>query len=252
MPTSLNNVVGVFAHPDDETIMLGGTLAMLHAYGVNTHIVCATRGEGGEMGDPPVVSARPELGEARERELRCALNHLGVRSLTLLGYRDPEVGPENTLSPFAADFDTLVDQIGALLREKEADIVVAHGPDGEYGHPAHKLIHRATREAIAHHAPGIPFYSVAATVPGVEDHLWNKSRAAQFVLDITPWAARKVAAMECHITQHALFKRRRKLQHVRDALRPFESFYCEWPETNGQLPVDGFANLLQEAGATSP
>lgn len=251
MPTSLENVIGVFAHPDDETIMLGGTLAMLHRRGIHTHIICATRGEGGEMGDPPRVTERAALGAVREQELRCALAHLGVSNLTLLDYVDPEVGPDNTLSPFDADFDTLVDQIGATLRRVKAGVVLAHGPDGEYGHPAHKLIYRATHEAVVRHAPGVPFYSVAATVPGIEDHLWNTSRTAQLVLNIEPWASHKIAAMECHITQHALFKRRRKLQHVREALRAFESFYREWPATNGQQPDDEFAALMRSAGAST-
>ncbi len=61
---TLQHVLGVFAHPDDETIMAGGTLACLGARGLTTHVASATRGEGGEAGQPPVVptgatSARP-------------------------------------------------------------------------------------------------------------------------------------------------------------------------------------------------
>ena len=253
--TQLQQVVGIFAHPDDETIMLGGTLALLGQAGVQAHIICATRGEGGEMGEPPLVADRAQLGDVREAELRCALGHLGGASLTLLGYIDPEVGPDNTLAPFEADFDTLVAQLGrqiaALIPDPATGCVIAHGPDGEYGHPAHKLIYRATREAVARFMPDVALYSVAAQVSGVDDHLWNTSRTAQLVLDITPWAKAKIAAMECHRTQHALFKRRRKLERVRDALRHYESFYRESPHTNGQPPADAFAVLLRDSGAVN-
>ncbi|GAB4571467.1 MAG: N-acetyl-1-D-myo-inositol-2-amino-2-deoxy-alpha-D -glucopyranoside deacetylase [Anaerolineae bacterium] len=249
---SLHHVLGIFAHPDDETIMLGGTLAMLHARHVQTHLTLATRGEGGELGEPPVVPDRALLGAVREQELRCATARLGVTSLHLLGYIDPEVGLENTLRPFDADFEELVTRISTIIGEVRADVVLAHGPDGEYGHPAHQLIYRAVRAAVESHAPHVPFYSVAANVPGIEDHLWNTSRTAHLALDISPWAAAKIAAMECHRTQHALFKRRRKLAHVRDALRRTESFYREWPATNGRPPDDAFAALLRDCGAYRP
>ncbi len=253
-PSPLETLVGVFAHPDDETIMAGGTLAMLAEHGVRAHIVCATRGEGGDMGVPPLVAARAQLGAARESELRCALTHLGAPGLTLLGYTDPDVGPENILSPFEADFETLVKQIGAEITARIPDpargVVLAHGPDGEYGHPAHQLVYRATREAVARCAPEVPFYTVAAAVNGLDDHLWNTSRPAHFVLDITPWAEAKIAAMECHRTQHDLFLRRRKLTRVRDALRRYESFFRESPPAHDTPPEDGFAALLRIAGAT--
>ncbi len=253
LPNPILSVVGCFAHPDDETVMAGGTLALLAARGVRTHVICATRGEGGETGEPPLVTDRALLGAVREAELRCALAALGVGGLTLLDYVDPDVGPDNTLSPFTADFDALVSRIAAALRAAEADVVLAHGPDGEYGHPAHRLIHAATAAAVARlQDRAVCFYSVAAAVPGIDDHLWNTSRMAHLALDITPWAAAKLAAMECHATQHALFKRRRQLRHVREALRRTESFYREWPVVEDGSPEDGFAALLRTAGAVVP
>jgi LmbE family N-acetylglucosaminyl deacetylase len=248
----LENLLGVFAHPDDEAIMVGGTLALLHERGVRTHVVCATRGEGGEMGEPPVVADRSQLGAAREAELRCALVPLGVASLTLLDYVDPEIGPEGDLRPFEADFERLVAQIAHLIAATQADVILAHGPDGEYGHPAHRLIYRATRAAVERSVPGTPLYSLMATVPGLDDHIWNKTRLAHLALDITPWAEAKIAAMECHISQHALFRRRRKLKTVREAVRLIESFYREWPNSGDATPDDPFATLLREAGAQTP
>jgi len=248
----ITSVLGVFAHPDDETIMAGGALAMLHTRGVPTHLVCATRGEGGERGDPPVVADQAALGPAREAELRCAAGELGVTSLTLLGYVDPVVGPDGELSPFAADFDELAARIADLIAGCRAAVVLAHGPDGEYGHPAHRLIHRAVLAAVQTYAPATLFYSVAAGVPGIEDHLWNASRTAHLALDIDPWLAAKIAAMLCHRSQHALFKRRRGLARVEDAPRHVESFYREWPPAGDGPPEDAFADLLRAAGAVTP
>lgn len=247
--TALRRVLGIFAHPDDETVLVGGTLALLHERGVQTHVMCATRGEGGESGDPPVVTDRRYLGEAREAELRRAADALGITTLTLLDYVDPTIGPEDTMYAFTHDEATLVARLAHLIDNSRPDVVLSHGPDGEYGHPGHQLLYRATRQAVLQHAPDVLHYSICATVPGIEDRIWNASRDAHLVLDITPWAEQKVAAMEAHVTQHALFKRRRKLQTVREALRSVESFYREHPATNGLRPDDQFAALLQEAGA---
>jgi len=81
------------AHPDDETIWCGGTLALLAAKGVAVHLAALTRGEGGDVGEPP-LSERDGLGDVREREMVCAAGKLGARSLTFLGYIDPTVGPD--------------------------------------------------------------------------------------------------------------------------------------------------------------
>lgn len=247
---TLQHALCLFAHPDDETVLAGGAIALLSAHGIRVHLACATRGEGGETGDPPVVADQSLLGGVRERELRCAAAQLGIDAITLLGYVDPVIGEGDALHAFDADFDTLVDQIATLIAETEADLVLSHGPDGEYGHPAHKLMFRATQAAVGKRAdPDLLFYSIAASVPGTEDRLWNASRPAHYWLDILPWAAQKIAAMECHRSQHALFKRRRKLATVREALRRTESVYREWPGTNGAPPTDQFAALLQQVGA---
>lgn len=244
-----HHVLGIFAHPDDETIMAGGTIALLQEQGVAVHLLIATRGEGGEAGEPPVVDDRSSLGAVREAELRCAAEALGAASVDVLGYIDPDVGPNEELGAFEADFETLVGQIAAAIVETGAEAVLSHGPDGEYGHPAHKLIYRATAAAVSRHTPDVVHYTVAAAVPGTEDRLWNESRPAHLVLDITPWQEAKIAAMACHVTQHALFKRRRKLKTVREAVRLTEPYYREWPSVNGGGPDDWFTQLLQAHGA---
>lgn len=248
---TLRSVVCFFAHPDDETVLAGGMIALMAQQGIPVHVVCCTRGEGGELGEPPVVPRRDLLGAAREAELRCAVKALGA-SLTLLDYADPLIGPDDALMPFEAEFDTLARQFVDIARKRQASLVLTHGSDGEYGHPAHQLVHRAALRGTSHALPDTLVYTVAALVPSIEDRLWNKSEPAHLALDIRPWAEAKVAAMECHVSQHALFKRRKNLQTVREALRTVESCRRSWPDTHGEPPQDEFARLLRTAGAWEP
>ena len=168
------SVVGFFAHPDDETILAGGMMALLVQQGVPVHVVCATRGQGGETGEPPVVDDRRDLGGVREAELRCAMQQLDV-SVSVLDYVDPTIGPDDVLYAFEADFETLARQFADLARQRQATVVLTHGTDGEYGHPAHQLVNRAVLAGIQHFLPSALVYSVAANVPSIEDRLWNQS-----------------------------------------------------------------------------
>lgn len=248
---TLRSAVCYFAHPDDETMLAGGLIALLVQQNIPVHVVCATRGEGGELGEPPVVRTQSELGAAREAEVRCAVKKLGA-TLTILDYIDPVIGPDEALYPFAADFDSLARQFMDIARQQGASLLLTHGSDGEYGHPAHQLVNRAVLAGVRHLMPGTLVYSVAALVPNIEDRLWNQSEPAHFALDIRPWADKKLAAMECHVSQHALFKRRKQLRTVREALRTIESVRRQWPDTHGELPDDDFARLLRTAGAWTP
>ncbi|MCS6883691.1 MAG: PIG-L family deacetylase, partial [Chloroflexaceae bacterium] len=136
------------AHPDDETILCGGTLALLSARGVAVHVVCLTRGEGGELGEPPLTT-REQLGAVREQELVCAVQALGGKSLTFLGYIDPPIGPDGTLSAPEHNPVMLAGQIVNCIQQFRPDVVLTHGSNGEYGHPAHVLMHAMTRAAVA-------------------------------------------------------------------------------------------------------
>ena len=145
--------MAVFAHPDDETFGIGGTMARYGADpGVRLVLVCATRGEAGEISDPKL--ATPErLGEVREQELRCACGLYGVSALHFLGYRDSGMAgtPENR-DPRAlamANADEAVGRIVALIRQERPHVVVTHDETGGYGHPDHIAVHHHTKAAFA-------------------------------------------------------------------------------------------------------
>lgn len=145
-------LMAVFAHPDDESFGSGGTLARYGADpDVRVVLVCATRGEAGEISDPTL--ATPEhLGEVREKELRCACQMLGVDNVVLLDYRDSGMAgtPEN-LDPRAlamADFDEAVGKVTAHIRRERPDVVVTFDESGGYGHPDHIAIHHHTKAAF--------------------------------------------------------------------------------------------------------
>jgi N-acetyl-1-D-myo-inositol-2-amino-2-deoxy-alpha-D-glucopyranoside deacetylase len=147
------SLMAVFAHPDDESFGIGGTLARYGTDpGVRVVLVCATRGEAGEISNPELASSE-RLGEVREQELRCACRTLGVEDLFFLDYRDSGMaGTAENEDPRAlaqADFDEAVGKIVAHIRREQPDVVVTFDENGGYGHPDHIAIHHLTKAAFA-------------------------------------------------------------------------------------------------------
>ncbi len=208
------NVLAFFAHPDDETMLSGGILALLAENGAQVHYLSATRGEGGETGEPPLCT-REELGRVREQELVCAVQALGGRSLTFLGYTDPTVGPGEELYPYTENLTMLAGQVDASIRQFGIQAILTHGSNGEYGHPAHRLTYQAALVAVESYtitdAGKKPpsFYTVAAIYPEhPRPRLANPDDPADLVVDVSAARPRKERAALCHRTQHALFVRR--------------------------------------------
>lgn len=139
-------LLAVFPHPDDESMGLGGTLAKYAAEGVDTHLVCATRGErgwGGAEDENPGLAA---LGQIREAELRCAAEQLGLQSVTFLDYIDGDVDQ--------ADPAEVIAKIVAQVRRIRPQVVVTFGPDGNYGHPDHIALAQYSAAALVCAADG--------------------------------------------------------------------------------------------------
>jgi LmbE family N-acetylglucosaminyl deacetylase len=130
----------VLAHPDDESLGLGGSLAHYAAQGVGTYVVTATRGERGRFFNQSVRPGDEQVGQVRERELRAAAKELGVSAVELLGYGDQQLD--------AADPAEAIGRIVAHLRRIRPQVVVTFGPDGAYGHPDHIAISQLTTGAV--------------------------------------------------------------------------------------------------------
>lgn len=145
------SILGVFAHPDDEQLM-SGLLAKSGADGVRTGLVCATKGEEGEIADDSLATAE-NLGNVREDELRAAAAILGVRYLWFLDYCDSGMAgtPQNDdlLSFHNADEHEAVGKIVQIVRDFKPAVMVTFDPSGGYGHPDHIKISRLATAAFA-------------------------------------------------------------------------------------------------------
>ena len=215
-----SRVMFVHAHPDDETITTGGTLAALAEAGREPLLVTLTRGERGEVVEGPLAAlvGTHGLPAVRQNELKTALGMLGVERHAFLGvaparaeglspviYEDSGMswGPDGraTASP-DANPDALtrapaVEALNDLLAAaylSGAQAVVSYDDGGGYGHPDHVRAHQLAR-AVAQ-ALELPFWEIVAGDPEsdevIEDH------------DIAPWLDRKLAALRAHGTQLTL------------------------------------------------
>ena len=173
-------LLAVVAHPDDETFGCGGLLARYASEGVRVVLVCATRGEAGEISDPSL--ATPEnLGQVREQELREAAKTLGVTDLCLLGYRDSGMsGSPSNQHPEAlcrADLDRVTGQIVEIIRRVRPQVMVTFDPKGGYGHPDHIAVHKAACDAFV--AADDPSRYIELDTEGLQPH--SPSRLYYFV-----------------------------------------------------------------------
>lgn len=256
------------AHPDDETFGVGGVMARAVDEGHRVVIVCATRGEAGEIADPSL--ATPDtLGEVREQELRAAARALGVHDVRFLAYRDSGMAgtPENEdpRSLVKADPATILRQLVRLVRDVRPDVVVTFEPGGIYGHPDHIAISRHATSAVEAAADGRrwpddgPVHAVArlyhlafpksvlldmrrtAEDAGVQ---WGLADAIQIdqaiddadiaaTIDVMPWIERKRAAVAAHATQLGTLER--MPPEFRDRMLAREWFVLVRGERDGEL-----------------
>ncbi|MEO6457155.1 MAG: PIG-L family deacetylase [Chloroflexia bacterium] len=149
-------MLGVFAHPDDEQLMTG-TFAQAAADGIRTGLVCATKGECGQI--HPESGATPEtMAEVREAELRAACVVAGIKHLWFLDYRDTGWfdSPDNK-HPDAfcnADEEAALERLVRIVRDFKPTVMVTFDKTGGYGHLDHLMIHKLTTSAF--YAAGDP------------------------------------------------------------------------------------------------
>src|SRR5438105_10750922 len=113
------SLLGLFAHPDDEQLV-AGTFAMAASQGIRTGLICATRGECGEIADP-ALATQETLGQVREAEMRAAATVLGIKYLWFLDYRDSGMmGTDENRHPacfYQSDTEEALERIVKIVRE---------------------------------------------------------------------------------------------------------------------------------------
>lgn len=160
-------LLAVLAHPDDESFGLGGTLALYSHRGCDTYYVCATRGEAGSV-DEAHLNGFKDTAELRTAELMRAAQHLGLKEVFFLGYRDSGMpGMEENKHPDAQinhSVDEVAGRVVKHIRDLKPDVVLTFDPIGGYKHPDHIHIHNATvlafekaEDASFHPEAGEPF-----------------------------------------------------------------------------------------------
>ena len=155
-------VMFVHAHPDDECVATGGTIARLVAEGVRVDLVTCTDGAEGEIHDPTLdpEEARPRLAAIRSSELACSLEALGGGAIHhhLLGYRDSGMmGTDANAHPesfWKADLAEATRRLLEIVREARPRVIVTYDENGNYGHPDHINAARTARDAYSALAGG--------------------------------------------------------------------------------------------------
>ena len=217
-------VMFVHAHPDDETIATGGTLAALAAAGCEPLLVTLTRGERGEVVAGPLehLAGTDGLAPHRQAELTAALAMLGVERHAFLGvpparaeglqptiYEDSGMAwrADGVAGPGAdatADALTVVPAVESLTdllaaaHAAGAGAIVSYNDEGGYGHPDHVHAHRIGRAVAL--ALDLPFWEITEADAAAADAA-DEAAAPVELHDISPWFDRKVVALRAYATQ---------------------------------------------------
>jgi len=209
-------VLAVFAHPDDESLACGGTLARLADAGARVVLMCGSRGESGSISDPALLGVE-DLGAVRTRELADAARVLGIHDLIVLTHPDGDLRWDD-VPEFHAEI------VNAIATYRP-DAVITFAEDGLYWHLDHIGVHERTYTAVkSFGADAPPLYYV--TMPkgsmksiveaahakggappdssfwGIEpDAFGDEAIPATFAIDVRDWIPRKLEALRCHRTQ---------------------------------------------------
>jgi LmbE family N-acetylglucosaminyl deacetylase len=213
-------LLAVFAHPDDESFFCAGTLAKYAAEGHQVYLICATRGEQGEIRHPEIDPARypkgPARGKLREGELEAACSILGIQPPILLDYQDSsyplEVARANPSGFMHEDLRGVELVLLEHITRIKPDILIGFDPQGYYGHADHIHLHRATMGAFwrAGHliqpAPRRLFFPVRpkelVQKTRFDPQIYSVSEDSFAVhLDVRPYAQTIRAALLAHRSQ---------------------------------------------------
>lgn len=221
-------IVCFHAHPDDEAIATGGTMAKAAAEGHRVVLVVATRGELGEV-VPGVLDEGEPLGLRRINETMAAAEVLGAHRVEFLGYVDSGMigtpGNDGAYCFWRADVEHAAHRLAAILREEAADVLTIYDDHGGYGHPDHIQVHRVGSRAAQ--MAGTPFVFEStmnrdaiirsmkehegemtdeerAEMPdleGAEADFGSPERVITHAIDVSAYVEHKRRSMRCHASQ---------------------------------------------------
>ena len=221
----MSTVTFFHAHPDDEAIATGGTMASLAEQGHRVVLVTATRGELGEV-TADFLDPGETLGERRAVELADAARVLGVARQLFLGYEDSGMEGEPSAKRsgcFAtADVDEAIGRLATILEEEASDVLVVYDEHGGYGHPDHVQVHTVGMGAADLAGTPVVYMTTmdrdfmielrrqaADSEVGPDDNLdgaetmGEPSARITTELDVSPWVMTKRDAMRAHASQIA-------------------------------------------------
>ena len=208
-------VVALHAHPDDEALLTGGTLASLSRAGHRVVLVVATDG-----GNGLTAPGARDLGGRRVAELEAAAAVLGVHRVVRLGYPDSGDTGDVVDGFCHADVEAVADRVVRVLEEEGADLLLGYDRRGGYGHPDHRQVHAVAEAASGRsgvrllHATidrtwldrGMRFAHRCGVLPaGVDPHAgrhWYSDRSQiTHRLRVHRESATKKRALACHASQ---------------------------------------------------
>ncbi len=232
-------VLLVHAHPDDETINNGATMAMYAALGASVTLVTCTRGEEGEVLIPELshlaANDTDSLGQHRVTELALAMKELGVADHRFLGegvtlFRDSGMmGTEPNNRPdvfWQADLEEASNLLVRIIDEVKPHVLITYDEFGGYGHPDHIQAHRVAMRAAEKSAWDIPkiYWNVMPisviqegidAMKGIDSDFWGAEKAEDLpfakedsfvhaLVDGNAYVEKKMNAMKAHATQIAV------------------------------------------------
>lgn len=222
-------ILFVFAHPDDETFACGITISKYtHNQSADTYLLCATRGQAGKAGEPPLCSIE-ELPGLREQELREAAEILGLKHVDVWDYEDKLL---NTVQ-----VEELINRIHQAIEQIQPAIVVTFAPHGISGHPDHQAISHATTLAVQSLDQSTSvrklYYATHATEElfgNIKPPFTDPLESITTIIDGPAYTQQVAEALRAHKTQHLSVERvfPGVTKGVSDSVPPRNHYILAW------------------------
>jgi LmbE family N-acetylglucosaminyl deacetylase len=209
------SLLAIFAHPDDEAFITGGTLALCADRGIATYVISATAGDAGRSGG--LAASAEELGKVRAEEFAASCALLGVHEHAMLGYGDGRLAQ--------APFDEAVGRVVELIRRWRPTVALSFGREGgSNSHRDHRAICRIATAAVLAAGDELCYSDQIGLRPGLAPHAVEKFYLASAPdgvvsrdgtrfdrpttsVDISTVVERKLAAFRVHSSQVSLVPR---------------------------------------------